>query len=170
MSRGLGWLQRDILATLEDAKRAPWGQEGFNEYMGYGGEWSEQPSPTWRWMRPGWVRYRGACVRLSDGWYDLRASDVYLCRKHRRFDYDDRSASPAWRAAFSRAVASLVQRRQLIPAKSLIPLHEFDEDSDVAGRIERLSDGLYLSVRRHESRLRFVCLGLNVNTKLLTHK
>jgi hypothetical protein len=161
MSRGLGWLQREILATLEDAKRAPWGNKGFNAYVGYGGEWSEQPSKTWRWMRPGWVRYRGACVRLHEGWYDLQASEVYLARKHQRLDYNDRSLSPAWRAAFSRAVAGLVHRQKLIPAKYLIPLYEIDEDSSAAEQVEYLSDGVYLSLRRHSRHLRFVSVNVS---------
>jgi hypothetical protein len=37
LSRGLGWLQREILATLEEAKQAPWGKSGFPEYVGWRG-------------------------------------------------------------------------------------------------------------------------------------
>jgi hypothetical protein len=113
-------------------------------------------------MRTGWVRYRGACVRLAPGWYDLRASAVYLARKHRRLDYGG-NPSPAWSVAFCRAVRGLVQRGQLLRPSFLVPLAEIDEDSPVpvTEHVEFLDDGAYLRVQSPQ--LRFV----SVNPKIL---
>lgn len=150
MSRGLGWLQREILATLDDAKQQA------HSYRGC--EWQEHPGKTherwaslhWRWDRPGWVRCCGARVRIADQVYDLRASLAYLTQKHNKL-YCGKFTEEAFTAAFSRAAHGLVQRGSLRKL-DLVPLAEYDEEK--GGDVHFLSDGLFLFARDHQ--LRFV--------------
>lgn len=121
MSRGLGRVQRDILATLDTAKQAaPFYKGGTGR-----GAW---------WVRdwqPGIVGHWGREARLPDGVYDLRCSLRYLLIRDGLLP--DQQHPPSWttnpdpenpdsrayeryRVAFSRAVRSLVARGLLIEA------------------------------------------------------
>src|SRR5271167_1128329 len=104
MSKGLGALQREILETLEDARHDRRGYRGF----GGGSHWPVGH----RWSLPGWVKVDGNTVRLGLTAYDLRASCMYLARKH---DQTDRARYASFSASFSRAVATLIKRGDLIP-------------------------------------------------------
>lgn len=159
MSRGLGHLQRDILATLDTAKEAATTATG--PYRGYGGEARSTP---WRWNRPGWVRYWGHCVQLASDVYDLAASSKYLARQSRALGYA-KETLPAFSAAFSRAVKGLVQRDRLTPLW-LVPLLDVDEHAPQHDRIEYQADGLYLLVMNRQCR--FVIRSENREKYILT--
>lgn len=131
MSRGIGTLQRKILATLEEAKRDTW------HYPGSYREENWSNSPTWRWDRPGWVTYRGARFRLADEVYDLRASLVYLAEREGGYSHA-RFVAPTFQAAFSRAVKGLCERG-FLRVLTLVPVAEYER-----GRLESLADGEYM--------------------------
>ena len=133
MSRGLGWLQVEILATLEEAK-------GF--YRSYcGGHWDV---PTWSYPR-------GGRVLLADGMYDLRTSCKYLARKHGRLQACPAFISEVFQSAFSRAVRTLVSRGKLRPL-SLVPLVEAENAATDNGPVLQLSDGLFLNATGRQAR------------------
>ena len=130
MGRGLGRVQRDILATLEEAKAAMPRYQGARWGPPYGHE-----------GEPGWVSSRGGRVRLPDGVYDLRCSLRYLARRDGQVyaQGEERGlgyVSEGYRVAFSRAARGLLRRGLLVAV------------SPHSGRpVERRSDG-----RRHEVR------------------
>lgn len=104
MSRGLGQLQRDILATITEAKESS---------VLYRGSTTNKSDPL-PYCLPGWVVYRGVSFRLPESVYDLRASARHLANLRgavRSGGY----IREAFQAAFSRAVAGLVSRRLLLP-------------------------------------------------------
>ena len=139
MGAGIGWLQRDILATLEEAKQA------CLKYRG---------SPYWEnigeirpYDKPGWVLCKKNVVRLSDGVYDLRACSHYLAQKH---DGMDRQwISVPFQVSFSRAARGLV-KRGLLNVLSVIPVIEVDEDH--CEEVHHLADGMYLIVTSRQVR------------------
>jgi len=138
MSRGLGWLQKEILATLDEAKGAAAKKVG-HYYRGDDTEAQHDGRP-WRWSLPGWVYCHGAHVRLADDVYDLRCSRAHLAQMHRALDYG--YVTNAFTAAVSRACAGLVFRGHLTPI-NMVPIVDYEEDHHL---IHELSDGLYLHV------------------------
>jgi hypothetical protein len=112
MGRGLGRLQREILATLDDAKR---------EVVYYRGSARQRPvyNQVCGWLmaernEPGWVSGPDGPVLLPDDVYDLRASMRYLAQKHGAleglFSAEHDFVTPSFQASFSRAVRALVRR------------------------------------------------------------
>ena len=132
MSRGLGWLQGEILATLEEAK------ETYRNYCG--GNWDVPP-----WSYP-----RGGRVCLADGVYDLRVSGRFLWKKHRKAIHANLQTE-AFQAAFSRANRTLVSRGQLQPL-SLVSLLKAENTATDNGPVFQLSDGLFLNATGRQAR------------------
>jgi hypothetical protein len=120
MSRGLGKLQREILDTLDEAKRH-FIEEQYRGGDGGGGYGSDS-----RWNRPGWVKHAGATFRIGLLIYDLRASCCYLATRHSAFEYGHH-LQPRFQAAFSRAARGLV-KRDLLRTVRVLPIEEWDED------------------------------------------
>jgi hypothetical protein len=96
MSRGLGWLQREILDTLDVAATGP----------GAGTD-----------ARPRGVSVEGLWVTVPDDVYDMRASCYYLATRHQQTVYDiisqKRCVRAAFQTSFSRAVKTLIVRGHL---------------------------------------------------------
>jgi hypothetical protein len=140
MGKGSGALQREILDTLENARHDKLG------YRGFGGIDGDDYLPAGhRWRLPGWVTVKGHIVRLGLTAYDLRASCRYLARKHGQIQYGGITAP--FSASFSRAVATLIQRGDLIPLKSLLPISDVDPLSrGRSGHVEHRPDGMFLSL------------------------
>jgi hypothetical protein len=149
MSRGLGALQREILETLEDARHDRRG------YRGFGGMNGEHLPLGHRWYLPGWVVVKGHIVRLGLQAYDLRASCIFLARKHGEMDRDQ-WVNPSFSASFSRAVTTLIKRGELVPFKHLMPIAAVDPFSRRTDLIQELSDGSFLMLG---GRTRFVQRG-----------
>jgi hypothetical protein len=145
MSRGLGKLQREILETLDDAKRH------FGEDYSYHGGFTKFGIAA-RWKLPGWVVHRGAAFRLGEAMYDLRASCRYLAHRHDALDRG-RWLDPRFQASFSRAVRSLVKRGLLVP-KHLLRIEDYDEETAHHAQIQHLKEGMYVFVS--ERQVRFV--------------
>jgi hypothetical protein len=112
MTREIGWLQREILETLEDAKAAPVWYKGGRAHVPY----ADRPGIDWE---PGWVMAGGSSVRLPDRVYDLRASCRFLAERHGKTHTSREERHPptwvdtAFQASFSRAVRTLVRRGAL---------------------------------------------------------
>jgi hypothetical protein len=155
MSRGLGRLQRDIIATLDEAKvalprylggraaeRAEWSQWFRQRYPNH----AEYPAG------PGWVIAHGREVRLADGIYDLRASLAYLARRDNQISHCS-YVRGAYQAGFSRAVRGLVRRGLLEPLRFLVPIDCLGEgvETDLC-RTLALADGLYAAVSGRQVR------------------
>ena len=147
MSKGPGWLQREILDTLEDAKNAK------RSYRGSAFQENLAGSKTWRWDRAGWVWYRKHCVRLAERVYDLQASARYLATKHRRTQAGGQWQTETFQAAFSRSARGLVKRGTLIRL-TLVPLAEFDGDAHTE-LIDLLADQTHY-LHYYSPRTRFV--------------
>lgn len=114
MSKGLGSLQTEIIATLDEAKNDRNGYRGFKgEYAG-----SHLP-PGHRWTLPGWVKVGRNTVRLGLSVYDLRASRMFLARRHERLDYGKLQYS--FVAGFLRAATTLIKRGLLTPVARRSP-------------------------------------------------
>jgi hypothetical protein len=143
---GLGTLQTEILASLEEAKRDRRG------YRGFGGESGDHWPPGHKWTLPGWVLIAGNTVRLGLVAYDLRASRAFLARRHGNWKPVDH-ASPSFKAGFSRAVAGLIKRGLLVQYNRLLPIEDYDE-----GRLRRrdqihdLRDGKLLEIDTRQTR------------------
>ena len=149
MSRGLGSLQKEILDTLEDARRDRNGYRGFSgeECRGVGEHW---PAGH-RWTLPGWVKVGRNAVRLGLNVYDLRASCAFLARRHGKLD--NGTIKPSFASAFSRAAASLVKRGLLSPVEGALPIADFDEDKSAQrDLIHELHDGMYLLIEQKQAR------------------
>src|SRR5271168_652423 len=110
MGRGLGSLQREILDTLEDAKRDRTGYQGFKGERVYRDGYDGWP-PGHRWTLPGWVRVGRNTVRLGLNVYDLRASCAFLARRQDKLDVEG-NIKPSFAAGFSRASATLMSLLQ----------------------------------------------------------
>jgi hypothetical protein len=115
MSRGRGWVQQEILATLDDAKAAPLHYRGGRAHFTNGVRVAALEAG------PGWVITDGANVDLPDGVYDLRASCRFLAERHGKTHkvtsitrYPDSSIDPAFQVSFSRAAKSLIERGDLL--------------------------------------------------------
>jgi len=148
LGKGLGALQREILDTLEDARHDKRGYRGFGGMDG-----DDYLAADSRWRLPGWVTIKGHIVRLGLTAYDLRASCKYLARRHGQIQYGGITAP--FSASFSRAVADLIERGELIPLNNLLPISDVDPLSQGrSGQIEHLSDGMFLSL--NSPRTRFV--------------
>jgi len=120
MSRGLGKMQRLILASLKPAKQAH--VEGKLSYIGAANftnviHQSDHPGETL-------VRQGGEFMTLDEDVYDLRATLRYVAirlsarpgkRKRRPVSLDRRVIDNAFRITFMNAVRSLVERGLLIP-------------------------------------------------------
>jgi hypothetical protein len=143
MSRGLGKMQREILGTLDEAKRH------FGEDYSYRGGFNEFGIAP-RWKLPGWVVHRGAVFRLGETIYDLRASCRYLAQRH---DGLDRGCwlELRFQASFSRAVRGLLKRRLLV-AHHLVRIEDYDRDTSQHAQIQHLNDGLYVFVSERQAR------------------
>lgn len=129
MSRGLGAMQREILASLVEAKQLPLSYNGARE-----------------WKGETWIRSRGVEAKLPANVYDLRASAKLLARRH-----GQRFLEGPFQASFSRAANGLVARG-LLERVSIVPLADwYPQDSKV---VQHLSDGAYLVY--WSARLRFV--------------
>ncbi len=110
MSRGLGWLQREILATLDEAKATPLRYAGGRSMPYHGG--------------PGRVAVRGFEVELPTSVYDLRASMQFLARRHGKTYHNILGATSVYasreviddcfRISFYRAARSLIRRGLLL--------------------------------------------------------
>jgi hypothetical protein len=128
MSRGLGKLQREILATL------PIAQGAVGEYRG----------GYWKWK--GWVTSGGCSLKLADGVYDLRA--VLRVLAMARGEMETRGLPyirTGFRVSFNRAVASLIQRGELEVLK-LVPVADWEPENCYGRRrIHHLADGLFFS-------------------------
>jgi hypothetical protein len=105
MGRGLGWLQREVLATLDEAKGTP---------LRYAGSRATALDGA-----PGRVAVHGYVTNLPDGVYDLRASLQFLARQHGKAHTDtlgrssgvsDKFIEATFRISFYRAVRSLIRR------------------------------------------------------------
>lgn len=92
MSRGLGWMQREILATLDDAKAAPV-KHSLGRGIGSLG-------------RPGRVNVQGETVDLPDGVYDLRASVWVLAERHGKTHPDSLGGAGACSDSIAQASGS----------------------------------------------------------------
>jgi hypothetical protein len=145
MISGLGSLQREILDTLEDARRDRTG------YRGFGGEGGDHRPPGHRWTLPGWVTVGRNTVRLGLNVYDLRASCAFLARRHDKLDYG--TIKPSFGAGFSRAAATLIKRRLLSTVESALPIEDFDEDkTERRDLIHDLQQGMYLLIEQKQAR------------------
>src|SRR5262245_7769253 len=103
MSRGLGAVQREILATLQVAKMATTYSKNGIAYAGCKTRFYH-PLP---YCAPGWVWYHRNCVWLADQVFDLRASSTYL-KRWRGLGMQDCNSS--FTSAFSRAIKTLLVR------------------------------------------------------------
>jgi hypothetical protein len=137
MGKGLGWLQREILDTLQEAKQETRYYFGAGWYGGKG---------------PGWVKSKGHDVLLQDHVYDLRASERFLAKKHQRFSHATYISS-SFQSSFSRAVKGLLERG-LLQKLDLVPIQEPDEHGQHNSRVMLLADGWYLD--HYSKRVRFV--------------
>lgn len=133
MSRGLGELQREVLAALPKSKAECLDYRGGGSYP----DWDPLP-----FSLPGWVYYRRSCVRLADDVYDMLAVG-HLLKQSRRFRLSDSTA--AFLAAYSRAVRTLLARGIIKPLTT-VPIQAVDEDPN--GLVHELADGQYLMVSR----------------------
>ncbi len=130
MSRGLGEMQREILDTLDEAKRAAPRYQGGRDY-GYFAtrrcvfdETTDFSEPYWaeRYAddTPGRVVRNGAEWMMPADVYDLRASLRYLAKRHGRCRSNINTpgavhVNEEYRASFSRAVRRLVEDGYLVP-------------------------------------------------------
>lgn len=143
MSRGLGKLQLEILATLDDAK---WKQDS---YSGSGMSLVSGLRDV-RWHHPGWITRGRWLARIAEDVYDLRASCRFIMAQ--RGVRPGGNAAYALQAAFSRAVRGLVDRGVLIHL-TLVPVADWEDELE---GVERLSDGNYIHYR--DKQVRFVKL------------
>jgi hypothetical protein len=105
VSRGLGTLQREILATLDAAKAEPFPYPG-----GVSG-------PN------GYAVSHGRVLVLPEDVFDLRASSRFLAKRHDaviRARTGRETVSPSFTASFSRAVRGLLARGALVPANLFV--------------------------------------------------
>ncbi len=139
MSRGLGRLQREIMDTLDAAKRG----DGTNHEWGFGDRKIMSLGTSYHGGRPAYrgfdpdngqtpyiVTMRGHKGLLPDEVYDLRCSRMYLSKlrpaKRLFQDYKGHeSSTSSFAASFSRAVRGLVERGYLEPVEFV---HDDDED------------------------------------------
>lgn len=103
--QGLGRLQREILETLEQAKKDQ------RHYHGKGNWWDKEI---------GGVYCRGRNVILAEDIYDLRGTMKYLARKLGKFSHCS-YVSPCFEASFSRAIRGLIQKGYLTKQDYLLP-------------------------------------------------
>ena len=153
MSRGLGALQREILETLDDAKRYFADSANGVEKSFLGHTFTSMPSyrggsPAYskrdpRWVQPGWVTAYDGIFRVKDNVYDLRASAKYIAKLHNALNRMG-GIERTFEASFSRAVRTLVRRGLLHHLKHIVPVAAVDDYRPP--RIERLADGDYVSV------------------------
>jgi hypothetical protein len=122
MSKGLGWLQQEILNSLSQAKNT----ESFYTGKGFWGD--------------GYVHAHGFDVVLDDQVYDLRETLKHLAKKHEKIYASYVRGS--FQASFSRAVKSLLKRGYL-KQLYIVPLKEARQQVDDC-TITLLSDGLHL--------------------------
>lgn len=135
MGRGLGKLQREILDSLEESK------ESLPYYQGAVSHAAE-PFP---FCLPGWVIHRSASVQIAAGTYDLMSVSRFLANKRGL-----RFVEGAFQTAFSRAVAGLIRRGELVQP-SLVPIQAVEKDPH--GRVLDIADGMFIFPGR---RTRFV--------------
>jgi len=138
MSRGLGRLQRDILASLDTAKN--------QQHYYHGGNGDE--------LHPGWLIVQRAVVRIPGDVYDLRASARFLAREQGALGDVVKEIVPAFRSAFSRAVGSLLRDGDLT-AVSMLPVEACERDRQQT--VQLLADGDYIVL--HSRQTRFVRKG-----------
>jgi len=137
MSRGLGKLQREILATLWEAKQEMWSYHGCARL--------EYPVGHMCNMA-GAVIYKGNRVVLENDVFDLFASSRFLLERHGiRWSW----RSEAFKAAFSRAVKSLVARG-IFQKLALVPVQWFDPQQ--RSLVYELSDGTFLATTGRKTR------------------
>jgi hypothetical protein len=122
MSRGIGKLQRAILARIESRL----GGDVIEDYTSYR-------------------------MRLAPGIHDARQISHEMAREmggisHRHFH------SGKWDASFSRALRGLEQRGHVEVLRSLVPVAEVERDYKGSGQHLELSDGSYWSVRGRQRR------------------
>jgi len=139
MSRGLGKLQREILVTLDDARH----EMADGHFFG-SGHWGRKDEPGWAA-----IGRRGVNVRLALNVYDLRASLEYLRRRRISDRYG--KAVAAFQAAFSRAVAGLVDRG-LLAVLRMVPVTEVNVSGNDVEPDHELSDGRYMNVSERQRR------------------
>jgi hypothetical protein len=101
MPRGLGALQREILDTLDEAAAFAMTRDGRYRGNDY---WCQLPEGH-RLRQRGAVVAAGTQVRIAADVYDLRASIVYLARRHRKMDRA-RRVKMSFSASFSSAIRS----------------------------------------------------------------
>jgi hypothetical protein len=150
-SSGLGSLQREILDTLDDARRDRNGYRGFKGERCRDGERDYWPTGH-RWTLPGWVTVGRNTVRLGLNVYDLRASCAFLARRNSKIELDG-TIKPAFAAGFSRAAATLIKRGLLSPVERALSIEDFDEDrAERRDLIHELQDGMYLLIEQKQAR------------------
>lgn len=159
MSRGLGKLQREIIETLDDAKRYFADPANGVEKSFLGHAFTSLPSykggsPFYRdgdprLEQPGWVTAHGGIFRIIDNAYDLRASAAYLMKRRGLDPYRDLGVV-VFEASFSRAVRTLVQRGLLHHLKYIVPIASADDFRPP--RVEKLADGDYVQVSGRQVR------------------
>jgi hypothetical protein len=150
LSRGLGKLQREILDTLEDAKRyfADPAQAVERQFLGI--TFKSFPSylgsaPIFRdgdprQLEPGWVQQEAGGFRIPETVYDLRASCRYLAIRHNAAYCV--GIEGRFQASFSRAVRSLVSRGALHHLRCIVPVVAVDTFRPP--RTHELADGTFV--------------------------
>ena len=144
MSRGLGALQRRILATLDEAKATQLYYRGAEGGWDYNARTDKLiPIPV------AWLALREMTVELPPGVYDLRCSAAYLAKHDDH--YSQGGVSRAFAASFARATHGLV-RQGLLARLYVVP---------VARVIQPRHSRTATCFRWASSQLRFVTLSAN---------
>jgi hypothetical protein len=161
MSRGIGNLQREILDSLDDAKRyfadpanaveKQFLGCSFTSYPKYKGGAPFFPDRSSHLVEPGWVTH-GRGFRIRDDIYDLRASCRYVAMRHDAIEPGGANGgvNAAFQASFSRAARSLVRRGLLYPAGSIVPIVAIDTTRPP--QVLHPADGDYVSVSLQQCR------------------
>jgi len=132
MSKGLGYLQHEILDSLKYSKtdKQLW-------YIGCD------------WMRdlPGWVIHRNKRFLLDDAMYDLRGVLKLMAKRNNKTYCNGSYVENSYQASFSRAVRGL-EKRGVLNFPGLIPIIDWDQKEG----LYFLSDGVFFFVSEKQRR------------------